>query len=738
MGDRKDRAGQIFGDYRLVRWLGGGGFGDVYLAEQVRNHEPVAVKILPVRLFNQEELKAFINEARTMRLKHPHIVPLLDFGIGDTDVPFLVMEYAPGGTLREKHPKGQPLPLTLVNTYVSQMGSALQYAHEQRLIHRDIKPDNMLVRADGTILLSDFGIVTVAQSSHSVNLDRNVGGTLPYMAPEQIRGHPRPASDQYSLAIVTYEWLAGKRPFEGTTVEIALQQETVPPPPFRPLVPNLPAEVEQVVLTALAKDPKERFASVAAFVHALQQASQEIQQPVQRLALPITPVPDAPQPQPTIYKTPTFPLEALTPNAMPIVEFQQPANPPALFTDATQRAGFPATTGPQRMPSYTPGQMPLPSREKSRKFLTTSKIITFIVLALLLVGGGLGTLSFVLRTHQTPTLTPTPPPTAQTIAKPTLKWHYSTSSAIFSNPVVANGIIYVSTDSGNLYALDALSGDKKWTYTAGGSVRSSPIVADGVVYMGSDDGNLYAIDALSGHKKWAYKTGAAIRSTPVVANGLVYVGTDDRHVYALDALSGRKKWDYQAGAAIRSSLTVANGVVYVGADNGYLYALDALSGNFEWSYLSGAGEAIRVHPLVVNNIVYIGSDNGSIYALDALSGVMKWLYATGGHIESSPLFANNMVYVGSYDGSLYALDALSGHKKWTYPTKNSIASSPAIAQNIIYVTSDDGNLYALDALSGNPRWAYSTGAAIRSSPIVAGSLAYAVTNNGNLYALQLS
>lgn len=734
MGDRKDRAGQIFGDYRLVRWLGGGGFGDVYLAEQVRNHTPVAVKILPVRLFNQEELKAFINEARTMRLKHPHIVPLLDFGIGDKDMPFLVMEYAPGGTLRDKHPKGQPLPLTLVNNYISQVGSALQYAHEQRLIHRDIKPDNMLIRADGTILLSDFGIVTVAQSSHSVNLDRSVGGTLPYMAPEQIRGHPRAASDQYALAIVAYEWLAGKRPFEGTTVEIALQQETVPPPPFRVHVPELPVEVEQVVMTALAKDPKERFASVAAFVHALQQASQEIPQPVQRLT-PVTPIPEAPPPS-IVYKTPTFPLESLVPDALPAVAFQQPVSAPALFTDATQRAGFPAT-GPQQTTFHTPGQMPQIPRKKSHGFWTTRKVILCIVLALLLVGGGLGTLPFILRSHTPSALTPTPAPTTQTIVSPTLKWHYSTGGSIFSTPAVANGLIYVSTDDGNLSALDALSGQKKWSFTAKAAIHSSPVVANGLVYVGSDDGTLYALDASNGHKKWSYRAGAAIRSTPALVNDLLYVGTDNRHIYALDALNGHKKWDYQAGAAIRSSLAVANGLVYAGADNGYLYALDALSGSLTWSHLAGVGEAIRVHPLIANNIVYIGSENGSIYALDALSGDLKWSHATGGHIESSPLVVSNTVCLGSYDGTFYALDALSGNLKWSFRTKNSIASSPAVDKNIIYVSSDDGNLYALNALSGSKKWAYATGAAIRSSPVVANGLVYVGTNNGNLYALQL-
>ena len=169
MANHLDRIGQQVGDYRLLRWLGGGGFGEVYLAEQVQDHSQVAIKLLHIRLSRSEELKAFINEARTIRLKHAHIVPLLDFGISREDIPFLVMEYVAQGTLRDRHPKGSQVPLPLVVNYAQQVGSALQYAHEQRLIHRDVKPQNMLLREDGTVLLSDFGLVAVVHSSDSLS-----------------------------------------------------------------------------------------------------------------------------------------------------------------------------------------------------------------------------------------------------------------------------------------------------------------------------------------------------------------------------------------------------------------------------------------------------------------------------------------------------------------------------------------------------------------------------------------
>ncbi len=274
MADHLDRIGQQVGDYRLLRWLGGGGFGNVYLAEQVRDRFQVAIKLLQIRLSRSEELKAFINEARTIRLKHAHIVPLLDFGISREEIPFLVMEYAVQGTLRDRYPKGTQVRLTTVVSYVQQVASALQFAHEQRLVHRDVKPENMLLRADGTVLLSDFGIASVAHSSHSLSLHQGVGGTIPYMAPEQIQGQAQAASDQYSLGVVAYEWVAGRRPFEGTSVEVAMQHAMKSPPSLVEQAPTLSKEVEQVVFKALTKDPKQRFPSVQAFASALELASE--------------------------------------------------------------------------------------------------------------------------------------------------------------------------------------------------------------------------------------------------------------------------------------------------------------------------------------------------------------------------------------------------------------------------------------------------------------------------------
>ncbi|MDQ2905513.1 MAG: serine/threonine protein kinase [Chloroflexota bacterium] len=268
-----DRIGRQLGNYRLERRIARGAFGDVYLGEHIHLDTRAAIKLLNTQI-GDEDIERFRNEARMIvRLVHPNIVRVLEFGVED-ETPFLIMEYALGGTLRQRYLSGVQVPLPAIVSYVKQVGDALQYAHDRRLIHRDIKPENMLIGARDEILLSDFGIATVAQSSRYQGT-QDIAGTIGYMAPEQIQAHPRAASDQYALGIVVYEWLSGERPFQGSFTEVAVKHVTVPPPSLREKRPDLSPDVEHVVMTALAKVPGERFGSVQAFVRAFEQASNE-------------------------------------------------------------------------------------------------------------------------------------------------------------------------------------------------------------------------------------------------------------------------------------------------------------------------------------------------------------------------------------------------------------------------------------------------------------------------------
>jgi WD40 repeat protein len=302
-----DRIGQQLGNYRILRELGRGGSADVYLGEHVYLTSLAALKILHTSL-DQGEVLHFLAEAQTLvRLRHPHIVRVLEY-IVEQGTPVLVMDYASGGTVRKLYARGTRLPLPTVVDYVKQIASALHYAHGKRVIHRDVKPENLLLGEEQEILLSDFGLALLSPSPEELST-QEMSGTIPYMAPEQIRGKPEFASDQYALGVITYEWLCGRRPFEGSTWAVLRQHLEDPPPRLREQHASIPEEVEAVVLRALEKDPQQRFVSVQAFASALERASQasgddedvEITVKLRQVPMPSAPsLPDHTGPDPSL------------------------------------------------------------------------------------------------------------------------------------------------------------------------------------------------------------------------------------------------------------------------------------------------------------------------------------------------------------------------------------------------------------------------------------------------------
>src|SRR5579875_264468 len=291
------KKGQRIGNYHLVNVLGKGGFAQVYLGLHCYLKTPAAIKVLHTHL-DLADQQRFLQEAQLIaRLDHPHIVRVLDFGVANA-LPYLVMEYAPMGSLRQHYPQGARMPLSDVLLFVKQMADALQHAHERKIIHRDVKPDNVLLKRSRHVLLSDFGLAVLRQSASSQGL-LQAAGTVAYSAPEQLLGQPAPASDQYALAVSVYEWLTGQRPFEGSVDELFLQHRQVAPPPLRQRCPDIAAAVEAVVLRALAKDPRDRWPDVLAFAAALQEAIEPQRvECVEVAAIPVAAIPASALPPP--------------------------------------------------------------------------------------------------------------------------------------------------------------------------------------------------------------------------------------------------------------------------------------------------------------------------------------------------------------------------------------------------------------------------------------------------------
>ena len=261
-----------FGNYLILRQIGRGGNAHVYLAEHLYLKTKVAVKLLNLSLASSDEIKHFLFEAQLhAHLRHQHIIQVLDFG-WKNGTPFMVMEHAPRGTLKYALPQGVPLPLSMILPFVLQAASALQYVHNQAVIHCDVKPDNLLLGPHNNVLLGDFGIATTVANAKT-NVYDKLQGTVKYLSPEQINGKPQIASDQYALAMIVYQWLSGYYPFQGTTLQICVQHLNDAPPSLRAFNPLLSRKVERVILKALAKDPVQRYDHIQEFAYALKNAS---------------------------------------------------------------------------------------------------------------------------------------------------------------------------------------------------------------------------------------------------------------------------------------------------------------------------------------------------------------------------------------------------------------------------------------------------------------------------------
>lgn len=282
--------GKQLGHYRLLGLLGRGGMGDVYLAEDLNIPRRVAIKVVRGEAItntqdNQNALRLFTREVKAIAaLDHPHILSIIDFGeetSGNLTITYLVMPYRPEGSLadwlrRQSERSSPPPTLTEITQLIQQAASALQHAHEHHILHLDVKPSNFLVRelADSPrvpdLLLADFGISRFNLITTSAS--QNVRGTPTSMAPEHWEGKPATASDQYELGIMAYQLLTGRPPFTGNIQQVMFQHFRTPPTPPSQINAALSADLDIVIQHALAKDPGKRFASVAAFARAFQQA----------------------------------------------------------------------------------------------------------------------------------------------------------------------------------------------------------------------------------------------------------------------------------------------------------------------------------------------------------------------------------------------------------------------------------------------------------------------------------
>jgi serine/threonine-protein kinase len=270
-----DLTGQYLGQYQILARISKGSTSTIYKAYQSKLDRCVAIKVLSPHVVDEEGfLERFTQEARAVaQLDHPNIVPVYDFDQTD-DIAYIVFKYVESGTLRSMM-TGGPLDLGLAVDIITQVGLALGYAHRRGVIHRDIKPSNILIAEGRWALLTDFGLAKILGGGKQLTRSGIGMGTPDYMSPEQAQGLPGDGrADLYALGVTLYEMLTGRVPFEAdSSMGVVVKHITMPPPPPRQFIPDMPEAVEKVILTAMEKDPAKRYQSAEAMIAALVRAA---------------------------------------------------------------------------------------------------------------------------------------------------------------------------------------------------------------------------------------------------------------------------------------------------------------------------------------------------------------------------------------------------------------------------------------------------------------------------------
>lgn len=409
--------GLQLGQYKLLRLLGSGGMGEVYLAEDARINQYVAIKVsrteastYPNSNTVPDTIRLFQREARAIaQLEHPHILSLLSYGeeyVAGNMLIYIVMPYRREGSFANwLQQRGENELLSGEDSayFIAQAADALQYVHEHHIVHQDVKPSNFLLRAKKDspqrpdLLLADFGIARLSTSTASVS--QSIRGTPAYMAPEQWSGQPVYATDQYALAVLAYELLTGHSPFAGRQEQVMYQHFHVQPQPPSIINPQLSRDIDAVILKALAKQPENRFHSIAAFAAALQEAIAGLD--ASTIIKPLVP----PNKSDTLLAAPT--LHSSLNRTVPITD----ANRQEQITHPVVRnseAGAPGTFAP------TPTETYHPSSHNGKRGISTGTAILLVGFVLVLLFGGFG--FYYLHTMNPPssptqaiTTTPTTP-----------------------------------------------------------------------------------------------------------------------------------------------------------------------------------------------------------------------------------------------------------------------------------------------------------------------------------------
>jgi outer membrane protein assembly factor BamB len=695
---------RVAGQFRLRARLGSGGMGQVYLGYSPAGRA-VAVKIChPEFAADPAFVARFAREVAAARTVNGlFTAQVIDAGPDDSP-PWLATSYVPGPSLHEAVARQGPLPPLAVWRLAAGLAEALQAVHARGLVHRDLKPANVLLAADGPRVI-DFGIARALDGT-SLTTTGYSFGTPGYMAPEQADGQPAtPASDVFALGSVLCFAATGDTPF-GEGEPPAVLYRIVHD---QPALEAVPAPLRGLIATCLAKDPADR--------PTLAQVLRTCQARVPQLSGPAA----------SFWPGQVAALIARYQAGQDDTGLASPGQAPGPGAEPTQtNPGNLAV--PDRSAPPGSGGTPRPGRDRKTSGPMSRRR------ALAGLGAGLGAAGLAAGGWAWARSGSGRPASSE------LLWARETGGQVSSGAALADGIVYIGSDDGAVYAFAAASGRLVRRFRTSGAVTGGVTVADGTLFAGSADHLVYAFSIASGRKSWTYPTGGPVHCTPAVANGTVYIGSDDQYVYALHAGTGRLVGRYRTGGAVRSGPQPGaqgyDSFVYVASEDGHVYGLDTKA-RFQWRYATSG--PVIAGALYALGGVYVCDVSGHLYGLfgtGPAGGV--WERPVGGAVRGTPTFTGATLLVGSAGSTVGAFNLYGGAPQWRYPTTGPVNSGPATDGTTVYAGDEAGYLYAIDltGTSITSRWTYPVRAPVRSQILVANGVVYFGSLDHHVYALR--
>jgi outer membrane protein assembly factor BamB/tRNA A-37 threonylcarbamoyl transferase component Bud32 len=576
-------------------------------------------------------LKTFRREANILAtLNHPAIPKIFDF-FDMNDRAYLVMEYINGSDLELLMSKTKELPLDKIIEWAIDLCDVLDYLHGQKpdpIVFRDMKPSNVMIDNLGKVRLIDFGIAK--SFVVGANVKHTMIGTEGYSAAEQYRGEVIPQSDIYGLGATLHHLLTRQDP----RLQPPFSFNERPIQNYNPKVPQGLVDIIEKALQINAVDRYRSCLEMRDALDALRHPAIALSTPATHAAAAATP--QAAAPIMTGAFTPEeidqFQMDqAGTIQAKWIFKAEDEIRSAPTVVRGTVIVGaydnntwglklengellwkFPTRGGIASAPS---------TDEASRLAVFGSEDYTLYAIDF--------TRGRVSWTYSTKDRIRSGPRIAHEhvfvgsddgklyalgLSSGRFLWHFDYGSPVRTRPFVTNDLVIAGCETGEIIAV-TLSGQRKWSYRTRKSVISSPYVDldEGICFVGSTDGYLYALDANSGYSSWRFRTTGPIYASPVQERGLVYFGSADGHVYAVSAQNAREKWKFNTEKPVIGSPVVSRGAVYIGSTDGTLFCLDAENGKERWRYKTGG--PITAAPAITDSLVLVASMDHRLYAL---------------------------------------------------------------------------------------------------------------------------